>query len=1357
MKNVFAIATLVLLFVSATVVAMLGSTRMAIMLLVLVVLLSVVLYVVFRLLAVRPLFKLKRWVENLPSDQTNPPHFKNFQEMNDLASSFSSMSVNLQNQNAELERERVRLEQLNQQLLVEAEERMRTDRALVESEERYRTLVEASSMMIWTADAEGRSYARPGWLDLTGQTKDEASGEGWLDSVHPDDREKAANAWTTAQKTQTSFESEFRVRDKDEGYRHLVTRGAPIFQDGRVREWIGAIYDVTDRRVAQAALRESEARFRQVTDHIQDVLWLSRDYSQLLYVSPAYETIWGRSLQSLYDDPHSFLEAIHPEDRPHVEETIRREHERGFALEYRVVRPDGSVRWVFDRGFPIKDEQGEIYRVAGIAEDITERKEAEEELRKSLEQIRDLYDSAPCGYHSLDQNGVYVQVNNTELSWLGRTREEVIGKLSFRDVLTEPSQQLLDEKYLEFMQTDSVQDVEYQLVAKDGTIRSVLLNATAARDEAGTFIMSRATMYDITERKRAEELIRRSEEKFAKVFRSSPLGVSVTRISDGTYIEVNEALAKSFGYKRNEMLGRSSVELGLWVDLEQRREVMRELLEVSTIRNRELRFRTKQGQVVIAEFSGELIQIDGEQCLLGVVSDITERLFIEEELKANEALLRQFVKHTPAAIAMFDTDMCYLQVSDRFLTDYNLEGQNIIGKCHYDMFPDLPQRWKDVHKRILSGAEESCEEDTYIAPDGSQGWLQWESLPWRKAGGEIGGLILFTQVITARKRAEQAIKASEERFAKIFNLSPYRMGIVRAEDGVILDVNDCWIRETGFQREEVINRPLLELDQMLSEEARALARKVMLERKPLNTLEVVFKTKSGEIRYATSSVALVDFDGELCFLWAANDITARKVVEEEKRQLIRDLAERVKELTALHQTAGILQDEVKTIPTLLQEIVQFLPPAWQYPESAVARIRLGELEFKTSGFQQTQWLQRAEFTAGGQAGEIEVAYLEEHPGPFLVEEKYLIESVAEMLRSVLNRRFAQEALRESEAVFRTLTETVSAGIFIYRNLKFDYVNPTAERLTGYSRKELLNMGLLDIVAESDRNGVLHRIAGREKGLVIQERYEHRIITKSGDERWMDTSAARTSFRGEPAVIVTTFDITARKRAEEQLRALSAKVQSTREQEGTRIAREIHDELGGALTGLKWDLEGIDSRLGDSNGDLNLLDVRKRISTMTGLIEGTINTVRRISSELRPGLLDDLGLVAAIEWQGQQFHSRTGIEVHWETAIDNVDVGREVATAVFRIFQEVLTNVLRHSQASNVYVKLQTPDDHIELEVRDDGRGITEPEQRNTRSLGLLGMKERALLVGGEVTITGAEGKGTTVVVRVPVSHDLADE
>src|SRR5689334_25438302 len=109
-------------------------------------------------------------------------------------------------------------------------------------------------------------------------------------------------------------------------------------------------------------------------------------------------------------------------------------------------------------------------------------------------------------------------------------------------------------------------------------------------------------------------------------------------------------------------------------------------------------------------------------------------------LSNDQALLRLFIKHTPAAIAMFDTDMRYLQVSDRFLTDYNLEGQDIIGKSHYEVFPEIPLRWREVHRRILLGAVERCEEDSYTTPDGSTGWLQWESLPWRNASGEIGRL-----------------------------------------------------------------------------------------------------------------------------------------------------------------------------------------------------------------------------------------------------------------------------------------------------------------------------------------------------------------------------------------------------------------------------------------------------------------------------------------------------------------------------------------------------------------------------------------------------------------------------------------
>src|SRR6185369_4674685 len=264
-------------------------------------------------------------------------------------------------------------------------------------------------------------------------------------------------------------------------------------------------------------------------------------------------------------------------------------------------------------------------------------------------------------------------------------------------------------------------------------------------------------------------------------------------------------------------------------------------------------------------------------------ADAEERERVEEAVKTNEALLRLFIKHTPAAIAMFDTDMRYLQVSDRFLTDYDREGQDLIGKSHYDVFPNIPDRWKEVHRRILDGAVERCAEDPYITSDGSTGWLQWESLPWRRGNGEIGGLILFTQVITDRKRAEEALRASEERFAKIFNLSPFRMGILRIRDSVVLEVNDAWIRDTGFAREDIINQPIFTLAPQMEESAVEQLRNVLGSQKPILNLEVRFNSKAGNEVIANTSAVVIDLDGEPCYLWAANDITERKHAEEALR------------------------------------------------------------------------------------------------------------------------------------------------------------------------------------------------------------------------------------------------------------------------------------------------------------------------------------------------------------------------------------------------------------------------------------------------------------------------------------------
>jgi signal transduction histidine kinase len=225
----------------------------------------------------------------------------------------------------------------------------------------------------------------------------------------------------------------------------------------------------------------------------------------------------------------------------------------------------------------------------------------------------------------------------------------------------------------------------------------------------------------------------------------------------------------------------------------------------------------------------------------------------------------------------------------------------------------------------------------------------------------------------------------------------------------------------------------------------------------------------------------------------------------------------------------------------------------------------------------------------------------------------------------------------------------------------------------------------------------------------------------------------------------------RKRAEEQLRlshaqlrSLSMYLQDVREEERTHIAREVHDELGQALTGLKLQLTWLSSRLPP-----NPKPLQEKAKDMASCIDDTIQTIRRIATELRPGVLDTAGLPAAIEWQAHQFQSQTGIQCRVKTTVQDADWNQDLNTAFFRIFQETLTNIIRHAGATRVEVRLSEDDGWLELQIKDNGRGISEAQIHNTKSIGLLGMRERAALLGGEVVWRGQSGKGTTVTVRLP--------
>jgi PAS domain S-box-containing protein len=276
-------------------------------------------------------------------------------------------------------------------------------------------------------------------------------------------------------------------------------------------------------------------------------------------------------------------------------------------------------------------------------------------------------------------------------------------------------------------------------------------------------------------------------------------------------------------------------------------------------------------------------------------------------------------------------------------------------------------------------------------------------------------------------------------------------------------------------------------------------------------------------------------------------------------------------------------------------------------------------------------------------------------------------------------------------------------------------------------------------------------------------FDHGYLHTETDERRLDGSPMR--IEGDYMVIYDDDgriaghfgiqrDITEKHRSmeelqvsREQLRALTSRLQKVREEERTEVAREIHDELGQALTGLKLDISWMKSRLPREH------EMMAQCASVIQRIDQTLNAVRRIATSLRPSVLDQLGLAAAAEWQGQEFRARTGIEVEMDISTDGSAIPDELGSSAFRILQESLTNVARHANATRVTIRLQQTPDVLRLEVKDNGVGISTQclKSTDTTSLGIIGMRERALACGGELDICPNSAGGTTVSLRVPLT------
>jgi PAS domain S-box-containing protein len=366
-----------------------------------------------------------------------------------------------------------------------------------------------------------------------------------------------------------------------------------------------------------------------------------------------------------------------------------------------------------------------------------------------------------------------------------------------------------------------------------------------------------------------------------------------------------------------------------------------------------------------------------------------------------------------------------------------------------------------------------------------------------------------------------------------------------------------------------------------------------------------------------------------------------------------------------------------------------------------------------------------------------------------------------LLFNISMRKRFEKALRDSEEKYRDLYNNAPD---MYHSINRDGIvidcNDTEAKMLGYRKEEIIGRPIADFLTEESRK-TYEREFATLRGHPALYGLERELVRKDGTTFTASLNVfIELDEKGELIRTKTIGrDITERKRAEEELRRsreelrnLSAHIESAREEERGHIAREIHDELGQILSKLKLDLSWLRKRLPDEQGQLV-----EKTEKMSALVDTTIQAVQRISSELRPGVLDYLGLAAAVEWQANEFRERTGISCSVVISPD-VAVGNQgVATAVFRIFQETLTNVIRHANAARVEVALRKEDNTLMLEVRDNGKGIPEEKVSDHASFGLMGMRERARFLGGKVSITGVPGKGTTVTVIIPLDGAVPDK
>ncbi|MBS1931858.1 MAG: PAS domain S-box protein [Bacteroidetes bacterium] len=966
------------------------------------------------------------------------------------------------------------------------------------------------------------------------------------------------------------------------------------------------------------------------------------------------------------------------------------------------------------------------------------------EIKRNEERYRTIVEQASDAFFVNDKQGLILDVNDNACKMLGYSKEELC-QMSTKDfVQYDNEQQFYDN--IERLNKGERTSNERNFKRKDGTLVSVESNSKMMSD--GRII---AIVRDITERKQVEEALRASEFNNRMVIENKIMGIAWAS-ADGYVIKANQAFCSMLDYSQDEI---KSIHFR---DYTHPDDMLKEEKFLARIQKGEInnyviekRYRKKDKSYFWAELNLTCYRntdTGAIEFFIAIIHDIHEQKRFEEALKTSEKKLRQVLTSYGDVFYVIDKNFKIVLINEIAEKKLSIAWNKAVylGANILDLIPaGSEEPIRECFEKVFAG--ETIEYELYVPVKELPPWVQISYFPVKDFDGSIVGAYVIAKDISNQKKIEDELRQSIKRFEMISFAIQDSLWEYNVETG------ELWANEThqhmyGLTKKDPVPTEDMWLERIHPDDREAI-RKSQIEStySDKNIFSSEYRFKSfGDMDYKNiydrCYILRNEKGAPVKKMGSMVDITERKKIENELKQSeerYRTLIEQASDFIMITDLKGYFIDVnsslCKTFGYNREEILQMHINDLIDPE----QLEDDPIQFDVLATGKVILRERRMKSKSGTIIEVEANV------KMLSDKRVLA-----IARDIRERKKAETEIRKARELSDQIIDS-APGIFYLFNESGVFLrwNKRFEAVTGYTSDEIASMRPWNLFSGDEVDYIKSRIQG-----VFLHGFndaEAHFISKDNQRTPFHFEAVKISYENQTCVLGYGIDISESKKAKEDLaesysaiRHLSEHLQKIREDERTHIAREIHDELGQQLTVMKMDASWLNKKL--TNTDEN---VKQKLRDLLELMDGTVKTVRRISSELRPSLLDDMGLAPAMEWYLKDFEKRASIKTSLNVPAEDLNLADTVKTGLFRIFQESLTNVARHANAKKVNIDLGIENATLRLSITDDGNGFEMEVAKAKKTLGILGMQERSFMMGGNYNVISKPGKGTNIIVTVP--------